>query len=223
MNEKVKEILEELQSVIKGKTIDALFPPVVLVIANGFFGLTVASLLSIGTALLFSIIRLLKKQDIKYAFGGLISVMVAAGFAYFAGNARDYFIPRIISSTFMLLLTVVTLFTAMPLSAWASHLTRGWPKAWFKRNDIKPAYFETTILWAMLFAVRLTVQIILYRGGDLANIFWINSLIGIPFTGVVLIFTYIYGIWRLRNLQGPGVDEFKENKPKPWKGQTRGF
>lgn len=223
MNDKVNEIIEELQSVVKGKTFDALFPPLVFVISNGFFGLTIASLLSIGTALLFSFFRLLKKQDFKYAFGGLFSVVVASGFAYFAGNARDFFIPRIISSSFMLLLTVVTLFTSMPLSAWASHLTRGWPKEWFKRRDIKPAYFETTILWAMLFAIRLTVQVILYRGGDLANIFWINSLIGIPFTGFILILSYIYGIWRLRNLKGPGVEEFQANKPKPWKGQTRGF
>ncbi len=223
MNEKVKEITEELRSVIKGKTLDALLPPLVFVISNGFLGLTWASILSLSTALLFSVLRLVKKQDFKYAFGGLLSVAVASGFAYFAGNARDYFIPKIISSSFLLLVTMVTLFMSMPLSAWASHLTRGWPKAWFVRKDVRPAYLETTILWAMLFAIRLTVQVILYKGGDLANIFWINSLIGLPFTGLILITTYIYGIWRLHRLQGPGVEEFQENKPKPWKGQTRGF
>lgn len=223
MKDKLKEISEELRSVIKGKTFDALLPPLVFVITNGAFGLTVASLLSLGTALFFSLFRLLKKQDFKYAFGGLLSVAIASGFAYFAGNARDYFIPRIISSSFMLLMTIGTLLTSMPLSAWASHLTRGWPKDWFKRKDIRPAYFETTILWAALFALRLFVQVILYQGGDLANIFWINSLIGLPFTGLILILTYVYGIWRLRRLKGPGVEEFQQHKPKPWKGQTRGF
>ena len=54
MNDKVKEIIEELQSVVKGKTFDALFPPLVFVNTNSFFGLTIASLLSIGKAVPFS-------------------------------------------------------------------------------------------------------------------------------------------------------------------------
>jgi hypothetical protein len=40
---------------------------------------------------------------------------------------------------------------------------------------------------------------------------------------MVLVASYIYGIWRLRQLGGPGVEEYKEDKKPPWKGQSRGF
>jgi hypothetical protein len=39
----------------------------------------------------------------------------------------------------------------------------------------------------------------------------------------VLAVSYVYGIWRLRKLGGPGVEEFESGKEPPWDGQTRGF
>jgi hypothetical protein len=47
--------------------------------------------------------------------------------------------------------------------------------------------------------------------------------LGWPAIIVVLSISYIYGIWRLNNLGGPGVDEFKDNKEPPWDGQKKGF
>jgi len=46
---------------------------------------------------------------------------------------------------------------------------------------------------------------------------------GLPFTIAILVISYIYGIWRLRTLKGPGIDEFMEAKEAPYRGQTRGF
>lgn len=48
-------------------------------------------------------------------------------------------------------------------------------------------------------------------------------LLGWPVTIVVLVLSYVYGIWRLRKLRGPGVDEFITGKQPPYRGQTRGF
>jgi len=42
-------------------------------------------------------------------------------------------------------------------------------------------------------------------------------------TIVILIISYLYGIWRLKKLGGPSVEEFLSNQPAPWKGQKKGF
>ncbi len=217
------EILEELKTVGSGKTFDALLPPLVFVIVNGFFGLDIAIIAAMGFALVLGIIRLISKKPWQYALAGLLGVILAAGFAYLTRSATGYFIPAIISSTLLYLLALLSIFTGKPIAAWASHLTRGWPLEWFWREDIKPAYIEVTWLWASFFAVRLAIQIILYQSGDAARLAWANTLLGWPVTIVVLIITYIYGIWRLRRLGGPGVDEYKEGKEPPWRGQLRGF
>ena len=48
-------------------------------------------------------------------------------------------------------------------------------------------------------------------------------MLGWPVTIAVLVLSYVYGIWRLHQLGGPGVHEFREGKASPWEGQTRGF
>lgn len=223
MSGKGSEVLDELKSVLSGKTVDALFPPLIFVIANGLFGLMAASVIAMVSAAGFTALRMLRRQELKYALGGLVSVVIAVGFAYLSGSAENFFIPKIISSAFMVLLSLGSIVIGRPLAAMMSHLTRGWPMEWFRRKDVKPAYAEVTAIWTLLLAMRLIIQVLLYRGRNVSQIFWVNTLIGTPFTIIVLIFSYLYGIWRLGRLKGPGVDEFIEGKPEPWKGQRKGF
>ena len=223
MGTKGKEILEELKSVVSGKTFDALLPPLVFVIINGIFGLDIAVISALGLAIVLGITRLARKQAWQYALGGLLGVTLATGLAYLTRSAAGYFIPAIISSILLFLAAFVSLLIGKPLAAWASHLTRGWPLAWFWRKDIKPAYLEVTLFWSLFLLMRLAVQIILFQSGDAARLAWANTLLGWPVTIIVLIISYIYGIWRLRKLCGPGVEEYQSGKEPPWQGQTRGF
>jgi hypothetical protein len=223
LNKKFDEIWEELKSVLSGKTFDALLPPIVFAIANGIFGLQTAVFVAIGLAVLLGLLRVIRKQKWHYALGGLLAVSLAAGLALLTQNAASYFIPGMISSGLLVLGAVLSVIIGKPLAAWASHLTRGWPLDWFWRKDVKPAYVEVTWMWAVFFALRLGLQIILFRQGDAAQLAWANTLLGWPVTIIVLVLSYIYGIWRLRNLGGPGVDEYQEGKDPPWEGQTRGF
>ncbi|WP_409228313.1 DUF3159 domain-containing protein [Gudongella sp. SC589] len=217
------EIIDEVKSVIGGKTIGAIVPPIVFVIVNNIFGVFSGILAATLCALAIGVQRYLKGETVKYALGGLGGVMVASAFAYFAGNAADYFLPRIISSGSLFLVSVLSIIIGRPIAAFASHLSRGWEMEWFMRKDVKPAYREVSIVWAMLFLLRMYLQVNLYRGGNLFLIAWANTLLGFPATMSVLVLSYLYGTWRLRNLKGPGIEEFREGKAPPWEGQRRGF
>jgi len=223
MSTKSQEIWEELNSVLSGKTFDALLPPIIYAVVNAIFGLVPAVTTAIGVAILIGLIRILRKQAWYYAFGGLIAVGIAAGLALFTRNAANYFIPTIISSGLLLVLAFVSILINKPLAAWASHLTRGWPLNWFWRSDVKPAYREVTWMWLLFIAGRLVIQVWLFQQGQTGQLAWANTLLGWPVTILVLVVSYIYGIWRLRKLGGPGVEEFQEGQEPPWKGQTRGF
>ncbi|HAS75007.1 MAG TPA: hypothetical protein DCS67_12755 [Clostridiales bacterium UBA8960] len=71
--------------------------------------------------------------------------------------------------------------------------------------------------------MRAALQFILIKNDNVTGLFVVNTLLGLPITALVLIISYIYGVWRLKRLGGPGIEEHKQNTPKPWKGQTRGF
>lgn len=220
---KGKEILEELTSVLSGKTLDAIIPPMTFVIVNSIFGLTTAIIVALILSATFGIYRLVRKQSGLYAIGGSLGILLAGGFALLAKNATNYFLPGIITNAFVLILTVVTLVLDKPLAAYASHLTRGWTLDWFWRSDVKPAYREVTYMWSLFFLIRTIIQVTLYTSDNVDALVWANTIMGLPVTIAVLTLSYVYGIWRLRNLKGPGIDEFQENKTAPFRGQTRGF
>lgn len=218
-----REILEELNSVLKGKTLDAILPPLLFVLVQSRTTLINAVIISIVLSLVIGFYRLFKRQAIAYAFGGLVTILIASGFALFANNASNYYLPGILSTTFLFIVMFVSVMIDKPLAAFVSHLTRGWILAWFWRDDIKPAYREVTWFWVVMFGLSAGVQWVFYLGSDLNQLVWITSLFGLPFTIFVLIVTYVYGLWRLKNLGGPGIEEFNQNKQAPYKGQTRGF
>ncbi len=223
MTAKQNEILEELKMVVSGKTFDALLPPLVFVIINGIFGLDSAVIVALGFSLLLGVNRLLRKHNWQYALAGLLGVGLASGLAYLTRSASGYFIPALFSSALLLVLALASLFLGKPLAAWASHLTRGWPLQWFWREDVKPAYREVTLFWSALILMRLAIQVILFQSGDPTRLAWANTLLGWPVIIIVLVLSYIYGVWRLRKLGGPGVDEYQAGKEPPWQGQSRGF
>jgi hypothetical protein len=223
MSDLKEEILEELRSIFLNKTFDALLPPIVYALSNSFFNLLTAVILASATALFVFLKRIIKKENWKYALGGLLVVLFASSLAFLSDNASNYFIPALTSSTLFLLTTIISVLIGKPLAALASHLTRGWPLDWFWRDDIKPAYREVTIFWSIYFALRLTIQLNFFFSEAVMNLAWVNLILGWPTIGIVLTISYIYGVWRLNNLGGPGVDEFKKGKEPPWEGQKRGF
>lgn len=217
------EILEELRSVLSGQSLDAILPPFVYLFVNGQFGLVWAVISAGGVALAFGITRRLKKQSSSYALGGLVGVLLAGGLALVADNATNYFLPGILSNALILLIAVISLILDRPMAAYVSHLTRGWTVPWFWLKTIKPAYREVTWLWTAFFLMRTLIQITLYTQADVSALVWANTLMGLPVTIVILVISYVYGIWRLKTLKGPGIDEYLQGKAAPYRGQNRGF
>lgn len=219
---KRQEIIEELRSVIKGKTLDALIPPLAFVILNNI-DLLIAILSAIGLSLVLVAVRLIQKKTLTYALYGLFGVLIASAFAYFAESATNYFLPQVISSAAFFLIALISVVLNRPVAAYLSHLTRGWPISWYRRKDVLPAYREVTYVWTALLFVRMVVQIVLFVEDDVIRLFWVNALTGLPTTIIVLVLSYVYGIWRLAELKGPSVEEHEEGAMPPYVGQKRGF
>ena len=218
-----QEIVEELRSVLSGKSLDAIVPPFVYLLVNGQFGL-LAAVVSAGlTALAFGVFRISKKQNWTYAFGGLLGVIIAGTLALVANNATNYFLPGILSNALILVIAIGTLLIDKPMAAYVSHVTRGWTLDWFWLKEIKPAYREVTWMWTAFFLIRTLIQITLYNQSDVSTLVWANTVMGMPVTIVILILSYVYGIWRLKQLKGPGIDEYLHHATPPYRGQNRGF
>ncbi|MDP3443492.1 MAG: DUF3159 domain-containing protein, partial [Ignavibacteria bacterium] len=175
---------------------------------------------------LFSILLLLyrtyNKDNSKYALVGFVMVSIASLLALLTNNPNTYFLPDLLTNVLLSLALGISLIVGKPLAAYASHITRAWPIEWYWRDDIKPAYKEVSLLWFIFFLLKSFLQIyLIFISNENSSV--INLLIGLPATIIVMSISYIYGLFRLKQLKGPSVNEYKLNKPKPYKGQTKGF
>ena len=202
---------------------DALGPPLVFVLINLVFGIWPAIACAVGLALVITAVRLLRRHPLRYALGGLTGVTAASLLAVGLARGEGYFLPGMASGAVTSTLCLISVIVRRPLVAWTSYIARHWPLSWYWHSRVRPAYSEVTLVWFAFFAVRLTVQILLFRKGATLALSTINLLLGWPSIMLLLVGSYTYGQWRLRHLQGPSVEEFREKIPPPWTGQKRGF
>jgi len=223
---KIKELQEEIKTVFTGrgiKILDVVVPLVIFLAINPYFGMVLALGSAVGSAVIFFLIRVFKKDKLYYTLSGLVAVLFAAGFALISDSDVGFFIPGLISGAVTVLLCVLSILIKRPLAALSSHLTRRWPLSWYWHPRVRPAYSEVTLFWGVGFAARLGLEFWLYLEGAANSLGLIRTLMGWPYTVLLLIISYLYGVWRLGQLSGPSVDELISGSPPPWNGQLRGF
>jgi hypothetical protein len=223
---KFQEIQQELKSVLSGRgsqLLDSLLPLLLFLLLNPFAGLRLAIYASVGVAILLAVIRIAQRQSLVYSLGGLGGVILAAIFVLLSNSEKGFFLPGLISGSITVILCVVSVALNRPIVAWTSYIARRWPLSWYWHPKVLPAYNEVTIGWGVAFALQLALELVLYQQEALGALGATRILLGWPFTIVLLVVTYLYGVWRLKKLGGPSVEEFKSGKEPPWESQQRGF
>ncbi len=222
---KSRELLDEFRALLAGRNsfLDAILPPLVFLLLNSFISFQVAMWGSLVLFVIFALIRLYKKQSLLYALGGVGNVLLAMAVVWYFGKSESFFIPGLVSGGFTVLLTSLSLIIRRPMMAWTSYLARRWPLDWYWHPQIRPAYSEVTFAWGLFFAAKFLLQLSLFQDANTDMLAMSTLITGWPATTLLLILTYLYGTWRLGNLGGPSVDEFRNGDPAPWKSQQRGF
>lgn len=220
----IREVVDELRSVSgRGGLTDGILPPLVFVTVNAIAGTRPAALAGIGLAVVIVLWRLARRVSAKYAFSGLVGTGLAVGLALRSGEARDYFLPGIISGAFTTLMILVTILARRPFVAWSSWVTRQWPLEWYWHPLVKPAYMITSWLWFGFFLIRTSAQWWLYSTEQTGALGIVRAATGWPGLVALLIATYAVGRRTLERLEGPSVQQFIDNAPPPWTPQERGF
>jgi hypothetical protein len=221
-----QELLEEFKMVFSGKggnLLDSFFPLLVFLIVNPLLGLRFALWGALLVAGGFSLYRVLKKESLVYALGGLGGVLLAALFVNLSGSEAGFFLPGLISGAVTVVLCAVSVVLNRPIAAWSSFITRRWPLGWYWHPKVLPAYNEVTIMWAVAFAARLALEFWFFQQEAIGALGASKLLLGWPYIVILLVISYLYGVWRLNRLNGPSTEEFKKGKEPPWDGQRRGF
>ena len=216
----IKEELKELNFNQEG-VFDSVIAPLFFVVVNNFIDLNKAILYTGVLLLILLLYRLLKKQNLKFVFYGLIGTLGALLLARIQGSASGFFIPGIIRDIAIALVGLVSILIKKPFTIYSSKAIRKWPQEWYLHEQVRPAYTRVAVIWTLYLFTKGGLQIIFFNSPEI--LVTIKLLSSNQTTIVLLVISYIVGQNKLQSLGGPSVDEFINDSPEPWTSQQKGF
>ncbi|WP_404432939.1 DUF3159 domain-containing protein [Microbacterium lacus] len=147
--------------------------------------------LSVGIAAVFTVIRLIARQPVTAAVGGLVAAGAAAALAVFTGEASNNFIPGFITNALYGSALLISALIGWSLIGLAVGFLMGEGTAW--RNDPRKrrVFFWLAISWASLFAARLAVQLPLYFADNVTALGTLKLVMGIPLFAPMVAVTWL--------------------------------
>jgi hypothetical protein len=142
-------------------------------------------------AAVFLIWRLVAREAVTQAVGGVLGIALGAGIAIFTGRAQDFFVPGIVKNLGYGALYAVSSLVRYPLIGLLLGFTLGEGLHWRQVRERRRVYHQATWVWAAMFAVRALVQGRLYVNGDATTLGFVNLLLGLPLFGLAVALTWL--------------------------------
>lgn len=184
--------------------VDGAVPPIVFVVANALrHDVRAAGVAAVASAVVLLAIRLLRRERTRHVFSGVLGVAISAAIAVRSGRASDFFIPGIVLNAGYLIVFLVSVLVRKPIIGVILKQFSDKPVSWHKHPRVRRAYAELTIMWAVMYGLRVVVQGVLLQRHQVNLLAVTKIVLGYPPLLLVLAITMPYLRWRTA---GAGVD-----------------
>ncbi len=146
--------------------VQSSLPPTVLVTTNAWWGLHPAIAAAVGTGVLVTVLRAVRRQPLRPAAGGFIGVAVSGSLAARSGEARDFFLADIWWYFAASLILAASILIRRPLVGVLWSATQGVSLWWRRDRPSLRGYDIATAVLAAAFATRFVVLHQLYERNE---------------------------------------------------------
>lgn len=148
-------------------SLEAALPTVAFVITWSFTHDVRTALVAAAVPIALAVlVRLAQRQTLRFALGSLLALGIAAFFALRTGRAQDVFLPGILYSCALTVLTLTSVVTRWPMIGFVLGSTSRDPLAWRTHPGVVRLCQRLTLVLAGLYAVRVVVMLPLYLAGQ---------------------------------------------------------
>lgn len=162
-------------------------PALVFVFANSIGGTQVAVIAALVFAVGIGVFRLIRKESVQPAIGGVFGVAVAAGIVWFTGSAKDYFLIGIWASLAGAVVFVASVLARWPLAGVIWNVASGKGHAWRTDRRSRFYYDVATLVLAAVFGARFVVQQYFYVTDQVGSLGAAKVIMGFPLLALALL------------------------------------
>lgn len=162
-------------------------PVIAFVVANSARGLNTAIVVAAVVAVGIAVERLMRKESLQPALGGLFGVAVAAGITWYTGSAKDYFLVGIWASLGGAVLFLASVVARWPLAGVLWNSATGKGSIWRADKRSRFYYDVATLVLAGIFGARFVVQQWLYDSDAVGTLGFAKIAMGYPLLALGLL------------------------------------
>ncbi|OON80703.1 DUF3159 domain-containing protein [Streptomyces tsukubensis] len=170
----------------KGVVYSAL-PVVAFVVANSVGGLRMAVIAALAVAVAIGVERLLRKESVQPAIGGVFGVAIAAGVVWLTGSAKDYFLIGIWASLAGAVLFLLSVLARWPMAGVIWNVATGKGNVWRADKRSRLYYDIATLVLAAVFGARFAVQQYFYATDQVGSLGFAKIAMGFPLLALALL------------------------------------
>jgi hypothetical protein len=161
--------------------IDSGVPSIVFLIAfNISSNLNRSIIAAIVTSMLFTILRLVRRETVQHAISGLIGIVICALFARHSGKAADFYLFGLYKNAAYGAVYAISNIVKWPLIGVMLGPILGENFEWRKNPARLAAYRQAGWIWMGLFFLRVAIQYPLWKTNHLNWLGTANIFLGYP-------------------------------------------
>jgi hypothetical protein len=147
---------------------------------------------SLGIAVIFTVIRLCRRETLQHALSGLIFVALCAFLAAHTGRPVNFFLPDVIINSVFLPVFALSALARWPIVGLMLGPITGENLAWRKAPARARAFTVATWLLAAVFAIRLAIEVPLYATNQVTALGVVHTITAYPLYAAA-----VYCAWRV--------------------------
>lgn len=145
----------------------------------------------VALGVVFSIARLVQRQPITQAVGGLFGIALSAVLALLSGRAEDFYVVGFWTNGAYAAALLVSVLVGWPIVGLIAGYLMGTGTSWRAHPGQRRAMRWLTLVWVAMFAARLIVQLPLYFSGNVEMLGTLRLLMGVPLYAPLLVLSWL--------------------------------
>jgi hypothetical protein len=146
---------------------------------------------AVAIAVVFMVIRLATKSSSTQAVAGLIGVGASAVLALITGRGSDFFLFGILLNAAYGIALLISMLVRWPLIGLAAGYLMNDGIAWRRDRSKYRAMWLVTLLWVLLFAIRLAVELPFFIANDVAALAFTKLILGVPLYAPLVLVSWL--------------------------------
>jgi len=135
---------------------------------------------ALATGVVLTVERIARRKSLQQVLSGGLGLAVSAYITSRSGHAQNFFLPGILTNLGYFVVCLTSLIVKRPVLGYVISGLKGQTTSWVQDTAMHRLYSTVTLLWVIVFGLRVGIMLPLYLAGAVAALGIVKLVLGWP-------------------------------------------